>query len=229
MTKSTSATISQEEFEALRKRDPFEALDLMLNGNIFSSRIDTRPSTGVASDLSEISKATLLEELRTKVLKVDLFQAVEQDESIIPRIKTLLRKLTNSSLDSKFVKFYVKLEPILDQIAVDLHQKKNDQAKLANQIKRRDELMVEVEKYKKKIYSFKQEVPNVKKKMEEYDLAISKHEAEIQESKSKKESLMEKDGRLKKEANPTIKKVEETKRHDAEVAKFADEGKILDT
>jgi len=73
ITQSTSAIISQEEIEALRERDPFEAFDLMLSGNIFPSKTDPEPSTVSASDLSKSSKDHLLEELRTKILEVDLF------------------------------------------------------------------------------------------------------------------------------------------------------------
>ena len=228
VTKSTSVTISQEEFDALRERDPFEALDLMLVSHILPSNTDTKPLSGAASELSEYSKANLIEELRTKVLEVDLFQAIEQDESIIPGIKNLLHRLTNSSLDPKFIKFSVELEPVLDQIDVDLHLKKDGQTKLADQIKCRDELMAEIEESKEKIYRFKREVPNVKKKMEEYDLAISEHEKAIQELKSNKKSLLEKDERLKKEANITIKKVEDSKWQNAEIAKLNSKGDLLD-
>jgi len=45
----------------------------MLSGNIFPSKIDPEPSTVSASDLSKSSKGQLLEELRTKILEVDLF------------------------------------------------------------------------------------------------------------------------------------------------------------
>jgi seryl-tRNA synthetase len=89
-------------------------------------------------------------------------------------------------------------------------------------------IMAEVEKSKQKIYNFKEEVPNVKKKMWEYDLAISKHEEAIRELRSKKESLLKKDEKLKKEANLLIKKIEESKRQNAEIAKSVDEGKLLD-
>lgn len=228
VTNSTSVTISQEEFDVLKERDPFEALDLMLVGNILPSNTDTESSTSAASELSENYKADLIEELRTRVLEVDLFQAIEQDESIIHGIKNVLHRLTNSSLDPKFIKFSVELEPILDQIVVDLHMKKDSQTKLADQNKCRDELMDEIEESKEKIYIFKREVPNVKKKVEEYDLAISEYEKAIQELKSNKKSLLEKDERLKKEANLTIRKVEDSKRKNAEIAKLKTEGDLLD-
>ena len=141
----------------------------------------------------------------------------------------MLHRLTKSSLGPKFIGFSVELEHLIDQIAIDFHQKKYDQVKLVDQIKRRDGIMAEVKKSRQKIYNFKQEVPNVKKKMEEYDLAISKHEEAIRELQSEKESLLEKDDKLKKEVNLTIKKIEESNWQDVEVAKLAEEGKLLDT
>jgi len=58
----------------------------------------------------------MLVELRTKVLDMDLFQAIEQDSSIIPEIKVMLHKLNNPSFGSKFQEFSQNLESLMDDI-----------------------------------------------------------------------------------------------------------------
>lgn len=85
-----------------------------------------------------------------------------------------------------------------------------------------------MEETKTKIFSFRKEVSNIKKKMEEYDLAIFEHEKAIQELKSNKKSLLERYESLRKEAYLTIEKVEDVKRQNAEIAKLTSEGDLLD-
>jgi len=107
--------------------------------------------------LKESSRASLLNELRSQILEIDLFHKIEQDENIIPKVKNLLHKLANSFLEPKFVQFAIGLEPILDQLDVDLPTSRDGQAKLADQIKCKDKLLAAIEDSKKRIDNFKEE------------------------------------------------------------------------
>jgi len=69
--------MSQEEFQALKEWDPYGALEIVFNFDIFSLKVSIEPSTGTGSELSESSKASLLNEFRTQILRVDLSQEIE--------------------------------------------------------------------------------------------------------------------------------------------------------
>jgi len=104
--------ISQEDFKALRQRDPLEAFDL--SGSLVFSKNFPKYSTVSAGGMLESSKEDLLEEFHTKILEVNLFQAIEQDSTDIPGLKNLFRKLNKSSLAPKLIELTVELEPLLD-------------------------------------------------------------------------------------------------------------------
>jgi len=130
-------------------------------------------------DPSETSKENLLAEFRSKVFEVDLFQAIEQDATIIPKIKEFLRKLSKTPSGTKFQEFSEALEPLMEEINLCFHQRKADQSKLEDQTVRCNRLMAEVTIFQEKFLTFRQEIPDAKKKVEELNLAIAKHEEEI--------------------------------------------------
>jgi len=82
----------------------------------------------------------LLNELCTQILELGLFQEIKQDEGVITKVKDLPYRLTKSFLEPKFVQFAIELEPILDQIMVDLHMQRDGQVNLEDHIKHKNTL-----------------------------------------------------------------------------------------
>jgi len=124
---TTSMVMSQEEFDQLEKANPLAAFGLMLkNGALFKSIWGS--SNTSTDDPLKTSRETLLAEFRSKVLEVELFQAIEQDAAIIPQIKELLCKLikTQTPYSTKFQEFSQALEPLMEEINLSFHQKKGD-------------------------------------------------------------------------------------------------------
>jgi len=68
------------------------------------------PSVDNTTDHPESSEASLVLELRTQILEIDSFQQIDQDESVVLRIKDLLHRLKNSSLGNKFIKFAIQTQ-----------------------------------------------------------------------------------------------------------------------
>lgn len=97
--------------------------------------------------------------------------------------------MNKTSFGQHFVEFTIKLEPLLDQVVVNLQQKKDDQLKLDGQIKHRDESLAAIEDSKSKILNYKLQIPEDKKNLKEYDLTILKYQEKIKELKSKKKSI----------------------------------------
>jgi len=95
MIKSISATMSKDEFWAMKKQNPIGAIKFVMNLDIFSSKTNTKSSVGIVSAHPKSYKASLLLEFQTQVLEVDLFKKIEQDENIIPKVKDLLHRLIN--------------------------------------------------------------------------------------------------------------------------------------
>ena len=66
--------------------------------------------------MSEISKENLLAEFRSKVLEVNLFEAIEHDDSIITEVTDLLRRLTSLLPGSKIQEFSRALAPLMESV-----------------------------------------------------------------------------------------------------------------
>ena len=94
IAQTTNMTISPEELDMLEETDPIEAFNLMIGSGALLSKTTEGSSNTSISNPSKTSKENLLMELRTKVLEVDLFQAIEQDAGVIHEIKGLLCKLS---------------------------------------------------------------------------------------------------------------------------------------
>ena len=116
---------------------------MMKSDALLSKTIEGSSNTSV-SDPSKTSKETLLVELRTKVLEVDLFQAIEQDASIISELKVLLHKLNKPSFGSKFQEFSQEMESLMDDIVLGFQQRRAEQSKFEDQKKLHDQLMVDI-------------------------------------------------------------------------------------
>jgi hypothetical protein len=101
--------MSYEELLKLKEQDPYGALDVIWGMDILSLKAGEEVSIEKSDQLSESSKAKLLNELRTEILEPNLCHAIEQDENNVPKIKDLLHRITTSSLDRKFIKFATKL------------------------------------------------------------------------------------------------------------------------
>jgi len=116
IAQTTIMTISLEELERLEKINPIEEFNLMIKSGVIFSKTTEGSLNNSIDDPLETSKENLLVELQTKVLEVDLFQAIEQDASIIPEIKGLLHKLSKPSFGSKFQEFSKNLDSLMDDI-----------------------------------------------------------------------------------------------------------------
>jgi len=176
---------------------------MIRSGALFSETTKGSSNNSI-DDPSETSKENLLVELRTKVLEVDLFQAIEQDANIIPEITGLLHKLSKPSFGSKFQEFSQNLESLMDDIDLSFQQRRSEQPKLEDQTRLHDQLVAEVATFQQKFVNFRKEIPDAKKKVEEIDSAIARHEEEIKVLKLQRANVLEKESIMQKEARLAI-------------------------
>ena len=125
-----NTAISPEELEQLEKDNPRDAFDLLVKRDTLLSKSIGKSSDTSTGCLSETSTENLLAEFRSKVLEVDMFQAIEQDANVISEVRDSLLKLNQSSFGSKFQEFWQALKPLMDGLKQTFHQKKADQSKL---------------------------------------------------------------------------------------------------
>lgn len=205
----TNVAMSQEELDQLEKNNPLEAFDFLVKSNVLFSK-STRKSSDISTDdPSETSKENLLTEFRSKVLGLNLFEAIEQDYNIISEVKELVHKLSKLSSGLKFQEFSQTLEPLMDGINHGFQQNKIDQSKLEEQTLRRDHLLAEVTTFQVKLDAFRQEIPNTQQKVAKIDYTIAKYKAEIQNLELQNASILKKEDLMKKEASVAIQKVKE--------------------
>jgi DNA repair ATPase RecN len=170
----------------------------------------------------------ILAEFRDKVLKVNLLEAIEQDESVIGEIKGLLRKLCELPSGSKFQSLSHSLGPLLDNINQSFQEKKTDQAHLEEQTRRCDQLLADVSAFNVKFEAFRQETPVVRQKVEEIDVAITKHRAEIQALETQRINLLDKEKLMKQEAQTALQKVRESQRSRQQIQALTENCNALD-
>jgi len=214
-------TVSPEELDMLEETDPIEAFNLMIRSCALLSKTTEGSSNTSISNPSETSKENLLMEIRTKVLEVDLFQAIEQDTGVILEIKGLLRKLSKTSFGSKF-------QELSNKFDMSFQQRMIEQSKLEDQTKLHDQLMVEITTFQQNIVNFRQEIPDAKQKVEEIDSAIAKHEEEIKTLRLQRANVLERESIMQKEAKLAIRKVKESRAFEREMAARVENGKVLD-
>jgi len=162
------------------------------------------------------------------VLGKKLFEAIEQDDNIISKVKELLHKLSKLPSGLKFQEISQTLEPLINSINQDFQQKKANQSKLEEQTLRCDQLLAKVATFQAKLDAFRQEIPNTQQKVAELDSTIAKSKAEIQNLELQKATILEKEGLMKKEASVAIQKDKESKISQQDIATLIDNGKALD-
>lgn len=114
-SKETSGTsLSQEELEELKAKNPIKALKLMMSIMRFPFDKSQGSLTTSCGEPSGNSKHMLIQELQAKILYVDLFQAVKQDLIIVYYIKAMLQKLNTPNSGDSIVGFILEYDPPLE-------------------------------------------------------------------------------------------------------------------
>jgi len=219
--------ISQEDLDQLEKANPFDAFDFLAQ-DVLLSRSTEKSSHVSADDVSETSKENLLAELRSKVLEANLFEAIEQDDSIIAEVKELLCRLGTLLPGSKIQEFSRALEPLMEGIGQIFQQKRVPQAKLEEKTLRCDQLLDEVAAFKAKLEVFRQEIPINQQKVAEIDSNIAKYKAEILNLETQKNNLLAKENLMKREAQLAIQKAKESKLSQQEITALTEDDKAFD-
>jgi chromosome segregation ATPase len=191
------ATISQEELDRLEQENPLDAFAFLMKNDALFSKNSGKSSNVSADAPSQTSKENLLAEFRDKILKINLLEVIEQDETVIDEVKELLRKLSELPSGSKFQDLSQVLEPLLDSINQSFQQKKTSQVELEEQTQRCDQLLADVSAFNIKFEAFQQETPVTRQRVEEIDAAIAKRKAEIQDLKTQKANLLDKEKLMK--------------------------------
>lgn len=203
------ALVSQEEFDQLEKANPLDAFDLLAN-EVLSSKNTGQSSSVFVEDPSQSSISHLFAEFQCKVLRADLFEAIEQDENLITEVKEMLSKMGDLPSGSKYQAFSKDLEPLLDTIGQGFHKDKAGKAQLKEQAVKCDQLIEEVSAFKTKLENFRQETPEVKQKIANIDSSIAKHLVEIQKLEDRKKQLQSREELMKQEAQIAIQKAKES-------------------
>lgn len=89
----TGIVIRKEELYQLEKTYPIDAFDFLVKSDILFSKSLGKSSDPSTDNPSETSKENLVAEFRSKVLGVNLFESIRQDENVIlevlePRVFT---------------------------------------------------------------------------------------------------------------------------------------------
>jgi len=212
--------MSQEELEQFEKDNPFYAFELLLWSDILLSKSIGKSSDTSTGGLSQTSKKSLLAEFCNKVLDVDLFQAIRQDENIISEVKDLFPKLDQSSFDPKFRELWQMLETLMENVKQSLHQKKVDRSMLEKRTLAYDCLMDEITAFHTKLAAFREEIPNAQQKMEEINSTIAEYKAKIHNLELQKARIQdrERESLMKDETSLAIKKVKDSKVFQQEMA-----------
>jgi len=145
----------------------------------------------------DLSKENLLAELRSKVLEVNLFEAIEQDDSIIAEVTDLLRRVASLFPGPKIPEFSRALAPLMERVGQSFQQKRMVLAKLEEDTLRYDQLLDEVATFKAKLEVFRQEIPLNQRKVAKIDSAIAKYQAEILILETQRNELLSQDNLMK--------------------------------
>jgi len=178
--------------------------------------------------MSDISKENLLAELQSKVLEVNLFEAIEHDDNIIAEVTDLLHRVTPLLPGSKIPEFSRALAPLMESVGQSFQQKRVVLAKLEEDTLRYDQMLDEVAAFKAKLEVFWQEIPLTQRKVAEIDSAIAKYQAEILNLETEKNELLSQEDPMKQEAQMAIQKAKESKLSQQNIASLAQEDKAFD-
>jgi len=219
-------TISQEDLDQLEKANPLDAFDVLAQDVLLSRSTGKSPHVST-EDMSDISKENLAE-LRSKVLEVNLFEAIKHDDSIIAEVTNLLRRVTPLLPESKIPEFSRALAPLMEGVGQSFQQKRIVLAKLEEDTLRYDQLLDEVAAFKAKLEVFRQEISLNQWKVAEIDSAIAKYQAEILNLETQKNELLSQENLMKQEAQVAIQKAKESKLSQQKIASLAKEDKAFD-
>ena len=225
---ASSAVMSLEELEQFERDNPFDAFELLVRNETLLSKSIGKSSDTSTGGLSQTSKESLVAEFWNKVLDINLFQAIKQDDNIIFEVKDLFHKLDQSSFGPKFQELWQMLEPLMENVNQSLHQKKADQSKLEERTLVYDHLMAEITAFHTKLAAFREEIPDAQKKMDEIDSTIAEYKAKIHNLELQIASIQERESLMKKETSLAIKKVKDSKVFHKEMEPLVQHGKALD-
>lgn len=175
----TDVAIDPTELDRLRKVNPLAAFDLLMKNNALFSDSCGKSSNVSADTPSENLQENLLAEFRTKVLKADLVEVVEQSNDYVAEVKELLRKLGDLPSGSIFRDFAQTFVPLLDDLSRCLQQKKSNQAQIEEQTQLRNKILEDISAFQRKFELFKQRAPTTQREIEDINASIAEHEAEI--------------------------------------------------
>ncbi|KEH26148.1 Ulp1 protease family, carboxy-terminal domain protein [Medicago truncatula] len=147
----------------LEESNPLDAFDLLAS-DILMSRSTGKSSNVSTGDLSQTSTENLFAEFRSKVLRVDLFEIIEQDENAFLEIQQ------------------------------GCLQRKDGKSKLEEQTSRYDQLLDEIAAFKSKLEAFRQETPLIQSQVADIDLSIAQYKAKIEQLEGQKAQLLAKEG-----------------------------------
>jgi len=160
-------------------------------------------------------------------LEADLFDSIEQDDSIIAEVTELLCRLSALLPGLKIQEFSRALAPLMEGVGQSFQQKRVAQAKLEEKTLRCDQLLDEVATFKAKLEVFRQEIPINQKKVAEIDSTIAKYRAEILSLETQKSKLLAQENLMKQEAQVAIQKAKESKLSQQEIAALTKDDKAF--
>jgi len=220
----SAKVISQEDLDQLEKANPLDAFDFLAQ-DVLLSRSTRKSSHVSADDVSETLKENLLAELQSKVLEANLFDVIEQDDSIIAVVIDLLCRLNALLPGSKIQEFSRALAPLMEGVGQSFQQKRVIQTKLEEKTLHCDQLLDEVAAFKAKLEVFRREIPINQQKVAEIDSTIAKYKAEILNLENQKSKLLSQENLMKQEAQVAIQKAKESKLSQQEIVALAEDDK----
>jgi len=139
-----NTSISQEELDELKVKDPLEALKPMMSSRGATS-FDMPQSSSSMSEPFVSSKENLLRDLQTKILNIDLFQVIEENPNAAYEMKALLKKLNTLESKDSIIGFILEFEPLLERIVNDYRTKQENSNRLEMQTRARHQEMAKLE------------------------------------------------------------------------------------
>lgn len=224
----TDVAIDPTELDRLRKVNPLAAFDLLMKNNALFSDSCGKSSNVSADTPSENLQENLLAEFRTKVLKADLVEVVEQSNDYVAEVKELLRKLGDLPSGSIFRDFAQTFVPLLDDLSRCLQQKKSNQAQIEEQTQLRNKILEDISAFQRKFELFKQRAPTTQREIEDINASIAEHEAEIQRLTARKTELLSQEKILQQEAIVVLQKADQSALLQQQIKTLADNNPNFD-
>ncbi|PNX94340.1 hypothetical protein L195_g017513 [Trifolium pratense] len=180
---SASLGLPEEEFIALQRDDPEAALKLLLSKKTPNPLSSSGPSNSTASDSeinSSVRQDSLISKLYNEFINGDILASVEEHPSNAFKHKSFLNRLHNPHTDVETLGKVIKLESILDQFAIIVHNLRRNSQKLVGQQAAYDALFEKAMAAQSKVEQMKAQVQQPGLGIQECNNNIAKWEAEIQ-------------------------------------------------